>query len=145
MRSSWDTPWETLSAAIRGFERFSEAADTRPFRLLSFADASASVAGEGGAASSSRVSVLSVCDFTRNAEVDFLMSRSDLGAEFEVFAAIRTSPDSPAVAADLETGIAFDVWAEGSAIELTCPDVFGGGNTSGEDIGLTAGAGCPES
>jgi hypothetical protein len=73
------------------------------------------------------------------------MSRSDLGAEFEVFAAIRTSPDSPAVAADLETGIAFDVWAEGSAIELTCPDVFGGGNTSGEDIGLTAGAGCPES
>ena len=101
------------------------------------------MAGGGGAASSSRLSVLSVCDFTCNAEVDFFTSKSDFGVEFGVFAAIRISAESPAVAPGLETGIGVDV--DGSAIELTGPDVLVDGNASGEDIGLTAGAGCAES
>ena len=141
IRSPWDTPWEILSVASEGLETLDDV-DIRPLKLLSFADATASELGSGGADSSAWACALApeLFDFTSmGAESGFFVSGSG-------FDAIRITGGLPTPADGFSIGAAVAVLgAKVWVVELAWPGVLVEGAATGEDMGASAGAGRPES
>ena len=124
-----------------GLGTFVEAEDIKPLKVLSFADATASGLGRGGADSSAWPCVLTrVVDFTW------------MGAESGCFipgsesAAIRITGELPTPADGLSGGAAVAVLgAKLWVAELARSSVVVEGAATEEDAGAGAGAGRPES
>ena len=144
-----------------GLGTFVEAEDIKPLKVLSFADATASGLGRGGADSSAWPCVLTrVVDFTwMGAESGCFVPGSEFPAMFaamfaEIFGAvfapmlveIRITEELPTPAEGLSSNVAVAVFgAKLWVAELARSSVLVEGAVTGEDVGAGAGAGCPES
>jgi hypothetical protein len=141
IRSPWETPCEILSVAIVAFGRLGSAEDIKPFNALSFADAKESGFGGGGADSSAGACVvdLAALDITSaGAASCFLLPGPEL-------AAIRSTGELPEPADGLSAAVAAAVFgAKVWLAELARSTVSVEGAVVGEDMGRSAGAGCPE-
>jgi hypothetical protein len=128
-----------------GLGTLEDAEAIKPLKVLSFADATASGLGRGGADSSAWACVLArVVAFTcMGAESGCFVPGSESAA---MIAAIRVTGESPTPADGLLGGAAGAILGAKLCIaELARPGVLVEGAVSGEDMGATAGAGCPES
>src|SRR5260370_40078189 len=81
--SPWDTPWEILTVASEGLGTLEDADAIKPLKLWSFAEATASGLGSGGADSSPWAGVLARVVFTpMGAEFGSCVSGAGIGAVF---------------------------------------------------------------
>jgi hypothetical protein len=130
--------------ASEGLGTLEDAEAIKPLKLWSFAEATASGLGSGGADSSPGAGVLARVVFTwMGAESCSFVSGSGLAP---MFAAIRITGESATPADGLSGGATVAVLgAEVCVTELARPGVPVEGAPTGENVGAGAAAGCLES